>query len=50
VGTITPQKIPAAAICGSVNTLTTPHNNMMKTMIIPKFFFNNVIKVFITKL
>jgi len=24
MGTITPQKIPAAAICGSVNTLTTP--------------------------
>ena len=45
VGTTIAQNMPAAAICGRTNTLLTVHPNMRTTMIIPKFFFNNVISI-----
>ena len=45
VGTTSPQKIPAAAIGGIANAKPIPQPNMRTTVIIPKFFFNNVIKL-----
>ena len=45
VGTTTPQKMPAAAVYGSINTLLTVHINMRTIMSFIMCFLHNVIKL-----
>ena len=45
VGTTTAQKIPAAAVYGSTNTLLTVHINMRTIMSFIMCFLHNVIKL-----